>query len=90
MVFDLTQVDQPKLLGRYGIFGTPVQMFVSGTLAVVVVADWYGTTSDGQPFHGSIVEGLDATDPTNIKVAGEAPLGAGSRTRGSSGTCFTQ
>jgi hypothetical protein len=75
MVFDLTQVDQPKLLGRYGIFGTPVQMFVSGTLAVVVVADWYGTTSDGQPFHGSIVEGLDATDPTNIKVAGEAPLG---------------
>ena len=53
MVFDLTQVDQPKLLGRYGIFGTPVQMFVSGSLAVIVVADWYGTTSDGQPFHGS-------------------------------------
>ncbi len=75
MVFDLTQIDKPKLLGRYGIFGTPVQMFVSGSLAVVVVADWYGTTSDGQPFHGSIVEGLDATDPTNIKVAGEAPLG---------------
>ncbi len=75
MVFDLTHVDQPKLLGRYGIFGTPVQMFVSGNLAVVVVADWYGTTSDGKPFHGSIVEGLDATDPTSIKLAGAAPLG---------------
>src|SRR5277367_1559197 len=25
MVFDLTQVDQPKLLGRYAIFGTPIQ-----------------------------------------------------------------
>jgi hypothetical protein len=74
MVFDLTQVDKPKLLGRYGVFGTPVQMFVSGSLAVVVVADWYGTTN-GQPFHGSIVEGLDATDPTNIKLVGEAPLG---------------
>ena len=28
-----------------------------------------------QPFHGSIVRGLDATDPTNIKVLGEAKLG---------------
>jgi hypothetical protein len=75
MVFDLTQVDNPKLLGRYGVFGTPVQMFVTNGLAVVVVADWYGTTVDGQPFHGSIVEGLDATDPTNIKLTGQAPLG---------------
>ena len=30
---------------------------------------------DGTPFHGSIVRGLDATDPTNIKVLGEAKLG---------------
>lgn len=74
MVFDLTQVDQPKFLGRYGIFGTPIQMIVNGGLAVVVVADWYGATG-GQPFHGSVVEGLDATDPTNIKLVGQAPLG---------------
>jgi hypothetical protein len=75
MVFDLTQVDNPKLLGRYGVFGTPVQMIVNGTLAVVVVADWYGRTSNGEPFHGSIVEGLDASDPTHIKLVGQAPLG---------------
>src|SRR5262249_32944724 len=30
---------------------------------------------NGMPFHGSIVRGLDATDPTNIKVLGEAKLG---------------
>ena len=30
---------------------------------------------DGTPFHGSIVRGLDATDPANIKVLGEAKLG---------------
>jgi hypothetical protein len=75
MVFDVTNVDQPKLLGRSAIFGTPVQMFVNNGIAVVVVADWYGRLDSGEPFHGSIVRGFDATDPVNIKVLGDAKLG---------------
>ncbi len=75
MVFDVTNVDQPKLLGRSPIFGTPVDMIVSQGIATVVVGDWYGTLDDGSPFHGSIVRGLDATDPTHIKVLGDAKLG---------------
>ncbi|MEO7111148.1 MAG: beta-propeller domain-containing protein [Polyangiaceae bacterium] len=75
MVFDVTNVDQPKLLGRSAIFGTPIDMVVNNGVAVVVVADWYGTMTDGTPFHGSIVRGLDATDPTNIKSIGDAYLG---------------
>jgi hypothetical protein len=75
MVFDVTDVDHPKLLGRSAIFGSPVDMIVRNGVAIVVVADWYGQMDDGSPFHGSIVRGLDATDPTNIKVLGEAKLG---------------
>ncbi len=75
MVFDVSNVDQPKLLGRSAIFGSPVDMFVQNSIAVVVVGDWYGTDDKGAPFHGSIVRGLDATDPANIKVVGEAKLG---------------
>jgi hypothetical protein len=75
MVFDVSNVDQPKLLGRSPIFGTPVQMFVDKGIAVVVVADWYGLLDTGEPFHGSIVRGLDATDPSHIRVLGEAKLG---------------
>jgi hypothetical protein len=75
MVFDVSNVDQPKLLGRSAIFGTPVQMFVNNGIAVVVVADWYGRLDSGEPFHGSIVRGFDATDPANIKVLGDAKLG---------------
>ena len=75
MVFDVTNVDQPKFLGRSPIFGTPVDMIVSAGIATVVVGDWYGTLDNGAPFHGSIVRGLDATDPTNIKVIGDAKLG---------------
>jgi hypothetical protein len=75
MVFDVTDVDHPTLLGRSAIYGSPVDMIVRNGVAIVVVADWYGQMDDGSPFHGSIVRGLDATDPTNIKVLGEAKLG---------------
>ena len=75
MVFDVSDVDHPKLLGRSPIYGSPVDMIVRNGIAIVVVADWYGQMDDGTPFHGSIVRGLDATDPANIKVLGEAKLG---------------
>ena len=75
MVFDVSDVDHPKMLGRSAIYGSPVEMLVRNGIAIVVVADWYGQLDDGTPFHGSIVRGLDATDPTNIKVLGEAKLG---------------
>jgi hypothetical protein len=75
MVFDVTNVDQPKLVGRSPIFGDPQEMIVSNGIAVVVVGDWYGTMSDGTPFHGSIARGLDCTDPSNIKDVGDAYLG---------------
>ena len=75
MVFDVTDVDHPALIGRSPIYGTPVDMIVRNGIAIVVVADWYGQMDDGTPFHGSIVRGLDATDPANINVLGEAKLG---------------
>jgi len=75
MVFDVSNVDQPRLVGRSPIYGSPVEMVVRNGLAVVVVADWFGTMDDGSPFHGSIVRGIDASDPANIKVTGEARLG---------------
>jgi hypothetical protein len=75
MVFDITNPDAPALLGRAPIFGDPQEMTVHDGVAVVVVADWYGDDDKGSPFHGSIVRGFDATDPTNIKVVGDAKLG---------------
>ena len=75
MVFDVSDINQPKLLGRSPIYGSPVEMIVRNGVAIVVVADWYGRLDDGSPFHGSVVRGLDATDPTNIRVLGDAKLG---------------
>nr|HEX4319129.1 beta-propeller domain-containing protein [Kofleriaceae bacterium] len=75
MVFDVSNPDTPKLLGRSPIFGSPVDMVVNEGVATVVVADFYDINADGTPFYGSIVRGLDATDPANIKVLGDAHLG---------------
>ena len=74
LVFDLSDVDHPKLLGRSPIYGWPIEMVVHGGVATVVVSDWYGQKADGTPFHGSVVRGLDATDPANIRALGEAQL----------------
>ncbi len=75
MVFDVTDPDHPSLLGRSPIFGQPVDMIVRNGIAIVVIGDWFGAMDDGTPFHGSIVRGLDATNPANIRVLGEAKLG---------------
>lgn len=75
MIFDISQIDHPRLIGRSPIFGSPVEMVVHQGVATVVVADWYGHMDDGSPFHGSIVRGIDANDPNNIKILGEARLG---------------
>src|SRR6187431_567519 len=75
MVFDVSNVDAPKLIGRSAIYGSPVEMIVRNGFASVVVADWYGTDESGQPFYGSIVRGIDASEPANMKILGEARLG---------------
>lgn len=73
-VFDISDVDHPKLVGRSPIFGDPQEMFIQNGVAVVVVGDWYGVNPDGSPFYGSIARGLDCSDPTNIKDVGDAYL----------------
>jgi hypothetical protein len=75
MVFDVSNVTQPRLLGRMPIYGYPVEMIVRNGIATVVVSDWYGQATDGTPFHGSIVRGIDATNPASIHTIGEAQLG---------------
>lgn len=74
LVFDVSDADQPRLLGRHAIFGSPVQMVVRDGFAVVVVADWTGADASGAPFHGSVVRGLDARDPAHLRTTGEAQL----------------
>ena len=74
MVFDISDIAAPKLLGRSPVFGSPIEMIVRGGVATIVLGDWYGTGAEGQPFYGSVVRGLDASDPNNIRVLGESQI----------------
>jgi hypothetical protein len=74
MVFDVTNVDDPVLLGRSPMFGTPVEMRVKNGIATVVLGDWYGNAPDGTPFHGSVVRSIDANDPAHMKITGETQV----------------
>jgi hypothetical protein len=73
MVFDLSNVDEPTLLGRIPIFGTPLEMAVWGNVVVIVVSDW-GQSADGTLFPGSFVRGYDASDPGSIQSIGEVAV----------------
>jgi hypothetical protein len=74
LVFDVSNVDAPRLLGRAPLFGTPVEMVVRGGVAYAIVADWYGRDAAGRPFHGSVVRAIDARDPAHITIASETAL----------------
>ncbi len=74
MVFDVTNVDAPKLLGRSPVFGSPVEMTVQNGVATMILGDWYGVNDVGEPFYGSVVRTVDARDPANIKSLGDARI----------------
>ncbi len=74
MVFDIMNTDDPKLLGRSPVHGTPVEVFVENGIATMVVGDWYGNAPDGSPFHGSVVRPVDARAPAHMKVHGEVQV----------------
>ena len=40
-VVDLSDLDRPRLVGRAPIFGYPREMYVRGSLAYVIVSDYY-------------------------------------------------
>lgn len=74
LVIDVTQVDQPTVLGGSSLSGNPQAVYVDGNLVIVVFGSWFTTTPQGQPFQGSVVQVLDATDPTHIALVGEVPI----------------
>jgi hypothetical protein len=74
LVFDITNLDHPQLIGRAPLFGEPVDMIVHDGVAYALVADWYGATPTGEPFHGSVVRAIDARDANNVRVTSEVQL----------------
>ncbi len=75
VIIDVSQVDHPKITGRYPFQAQPVEMYVRDNRAYVISSDYfeywmYDEDSDPLGFHGSQVLILDITDPANPEKLG--------------------
>ena len=75
MVFDVTDVDHPTLLGRSPIYGSPVDMVVNNGIAIVVVADWYGTSTTARRFAARSCAASTRPTRRTSRSLGDAKLG---------------
>ena len=66
MLFDLSDPDAPHLMGRCNIVGTPVDMYIVGEMAYVVVSADYGY------WYGYSLRASDITVPEPV-MSGERP-----------------
>lgn len=68
-VFDVSDVDHPRQIGRLPLRGTPIEMYVRDGRAYAIISDYFDWTheTDGTltPKYGSRIVGIDLTDPAN-------------------------
>lgn len=72
-VIDIADVSKPSVIGRLRESGQPVEMYVVGQRALVLLNDWtgyYGSRTDVAVEHrtGGLVLSVDLTDPTAPRV----------------------
>jgi hypothetical protein len=77
-VVDLADLGNPHLVGRVPVVGTPVDLYLRGRTAFVLVSDdfTYVLAADGsaQPRRGSRLVAVDVADPAAPRVTGELTL----------------
>jgi hypothetical protein len=77
-VLDLADLSHPRLLSRVPVVGTPVDLYLRGTTAFVLVSDAFGylPTADGatRPQRGSRLVAVDVADPAAPRVTGQLSI----------------
>ena len=72
-VIDIANLSAPSIIGRLEISGTPVELYVSGDRAYVLMNDWrayWGVRGDVavDTWQGGVVLSVDLSDPANPVV----------------------
>lgn len=78
-IVDIADLSAPRLLSRVPVLGTPVDLYLSGSTAFVVVTDqfFYVLPADGtgaRPQRGSRVVAVDVSDPASPRVLSSLPV----------------
>jgi len=69
-IIDATNVTSPKIIGQLQVGGSPVEMYVDGTRAILLMNDWYGyqgtpNSLDIESRQGGTVMLVDISNPTS-------------------------
>jgi hypothetical protein len=81
-VFDVSDPDHPRELGRMPLVGHPVEMYVRGDRAYAILSEyftyWYDEAafedSGLEPYFGSRIVAIDLSDPTKPEELGDVLL----------------
>ena len=81
-VFDVSDPDHPRELGRMPLVGHPVEMYVRGDRAYAILSEyftyWYDEAAFDdaglEPYHGSRIVAIDLSDPTKPEELGDVLL----------------
>lgn len=76
-VIDISDVEAPRIEGRFAVAGTPVEMYVIDQRAIVLLNDWqgyYGSRDDVQVegIQGGLVLNIDISDRAAPKLLSQA------------------
>jgi len=72
-LIDLSDVSNPKIIGRAAISGSPVEMYSDGDIVFVLMNNWTGYRGgygavDVEKMQGGVVASVDISDPENPVV----------------------
>ena len=78
-VIDFNDVANPRIIGRLAMSGSPVELYVSGDRAYVLMNNWssyYGSRfTDGlQRVEGGVIFAVDLSDPTKPAIVDTRPV----------------
>lgn len=96
-VIDFADPSAPEVIGRAQVSGTPVELYVVGDFAYVLLNNWqayYGARDDIRvdSYSGGLVVSVDLTDPTSPSIVDRQPVSGwidtSRMTRGGGGTAL--
>lgn len=78
-IINIEDVSNPQIEGKVRVTGTPVELYVVGDRAFVLMNNWqgyYGSRTDLQvdSYQGGLVMAIDISDPANPRVTGQAEV----------------
>ncbi len=76
-IININDVSNPQIEGKVRVTGSPVELYVVGQRAFVLMNNWqgyYGSRDDIQvdSYNGGLVMAVDISDPANPRITGQA------------------